>query len=143
MVDALIALHFDNVKINILGCTFALLFNRCSPLWRYLYLACKLGHDSSVSRPIIAQVSYHNMSTDDLAHHLLLFYASVSDFLFPILMVAGVVAFIFPWLAPVFFVESGGRYLNGQPAALTCIGARKGTYMYIGYMCVNWELNGS
>ena len=83
------------------------------------------------------------MSTDDLPHHLLLFYASVSDFLFPILMAAGVVAFIVPWLVLVFLVESEAMYLNAQPAALTCIGARKGTYMYIGYMCVNWELNGS
>ena len=82
------------------------------------------------------------MSTDDLPHHLLLFYASVSDFLSPILIVEGVVAFICPWLVAVLLVESGGRYLNGQPAALTCIGAREGTYMYIGYMCVNWELNG-
>ena len=43
----------------------------------------------------------------------------------------------------VFLVESGGRYLNGQPAALTCIGAREGPYIYIGCMHVNWELNGS
>ena len=83
------------------------------------------------------------MSTNDLPRHLLLFYASVSDFQFPILMVAGVVAFMFPWLVPVSLVESGGRYLNGQPAALTCTGAREGTYMYSGYMYVNCELNGS
>ena len=82
------------------------------------------------------------MSTDDLPHHLL-FYDFVSDFLFPIWIVAGVVAFNFPWLVSVFLVESGGRYLNGQPAALTCIGAREGPYMYIGCMHVNWELNGS
>ena len=50
---------------------------------------------------------------------------------------------MFPWLVPVSLVESGGRYLNSQPAALTCIGAREGTYMYRGYMYVNCELNGS
>ena len=67
-----------------------------------------MGPVSSVSRPIIAQVTYHNMSTNDLPCHLLLFYASVSDFQFPILMAAGVVAFMFPWLVPVSLVESGG-----------------------------------
>ena len=71
------------------------------------------------------------------------YFMPLSDFLFSILMVAGVVAFIFAWLVPVFLVESGGRYLNGQPAALTCIGAREGPYIYIGCMHVNWEMNGS
>ena len=71
------------------------------------------------------------------------YFMPLSDFLCSILMAAGVVAFIFPWLVSVFLVESGGRYLNGQPAALTCIGAREGPYIYIGCMHVNWELNGS